>query len=176
MSADLRLSKHTADLGTAGLLSPNPSNGASLFVTLSYIPIGLAFHATVISTLGVSLSTSSSLSTTPSAKKRWWPLTGLWTGLLFVLSHVPMSVVIDVYRKRQQCVAKLLTNGIDEAARSSAGLLGLISLVPEFDKVTKLSLTLFTLYRVEVGIYGLWAFCWMAVSFSRLIPLTELTV
>ncbi|ORY37885.1 hypothetical protein BCR35DRAFT_336589, partial [Leucosporidium creatinivorum] len=41
------------------VLVRQPSYGAYLFSVLSYIPIGLAFHATVWSTFGVSLSTSS---------------------------------------------------------------------------------------------------------------------
>lgn len=144
-----------------------PSYGAYIFAILSYIPLGLAFHAHVWSTLGVSLSTSSPIAFgSPSSRKRSSlpSYIGFWTALLFVFCHVPIIAAVQVFRRRQQHSLHQLLEGIDEAAARGSGLAPLVSVTPLYNELIHLSRTLFTLYRVEVGVYGMWAILWMLVS------------
>lgn len=54
--------------------------------------------------------------------------------------------------------------GIDAAAHSGLGLAGLVGMEPLYERLTTSSAKLFTLYRVEIGVYGVWAVIWMLVS------------
>ncbi|KAM0787228.1 hypothetical protein ACM66B_006466 [Microbotryomycetes sp. NB124-2] len=140
---------------------------ATTFTLASYLPLGLALHAITWSTFCVASHASALPNFSPLIRREkslWKAWAGVWVAVAFVVCIVPVLAYVTVLSRRVQDEWQGVLSIIDRQAVPPSQLSALLaSLIPRFRSMTHETNRLHILYRVVVGLYGLWAVVWSLV-------------
>ncbi|KAI5478232.1 hypothetical protein MNV49_005297 [Pseudohyphozyma bogoriensis] len=153
----------------------HPTEAAFVFLMLSFIPLGVAFHFTVwATTLAPSTSLKFLSSGRPTRVTRHGKLTTYLMSLilaLFILATIPPTIIMSFTHRQEMATVRDLLGLVDEAEKGGQGLAGLAVLLPDYEKMVELKERFLHEYYALAGVYLFFLVLWICAYVPAAIRL-----